>query len=173
MSLSVIEKKEESGGIELGPASLSDVVEAAVRACSFRAEKKGMEVALLCGGTVTGIINPQLLEQAVVNLIDNAIKYSSPGGRVEVACHMEGGWAVVDVKDNGAGIEEKHFPRLFERFYRVDKARSRKEGGTGLGLAIVKHIVQAHGGEVGVKSYPGRGSTFTIRLKGAPENPSP
>jgi two-component system phosphate regulon sensor histidine kinase PhoR len=100
----------------------------------------------------------------LVNLLTNAIKYSEPQGTVVVeAAHLLGKISI-RVQDWGCGIGKEHLPRLFERFYRVDKARSRKQGGTGLGLSIVKHIVQAHGGEIIVHSNPGEGSTFTIYL---------
>ena len=109
-------------------------------------------------------INAPLLEQAVVNLIINAIKYSESGKEVIVSGSRSNGDAVIEVRDFGIGITREHLPRLFERFYRSDKARSRKLGGTGLGLSIVKHIVQAHGGKVEVASTPGKGTVFTIRL---------
>ena len=109
-------------------------------------------------------IDAPLLEQAVINLLDNAIKYSRPEGIVTLRLGREDGEAAIRVIDSGQGIGREHLPRLFERFYRVDKARSRKLGGTGLGLAIVKHIIKAHGGEVTVDSRLGEGSTFTIRL---------
>ncbi|MDD5597644.1 MAG: ATP-binding protein, partial [Victivallaceae bacterium] len=106
----------------------------------------------------------QLLEQALINLTDNAIKYSEPGSRVEISAALEDEFVIIKVKDNGPGIAREHLPRLFERFYRVDKARSRKLGGTGLGLAIVKHIAQLHGGSISVESELGQGSTFTLRI---------
>ena len=109
-------------------------------------------------------INPPLLEQAVVNLIDNAVKYSAEGSAVSVRLELAGDEIVISVADQGHGIPREHLPRLFERFYRVDKARSRDLGGTGLGLAIVKHIAQVHGGRVSVDSILGRGSTFRIHL---------
>jgi two-component system, OmpR family, phosphate regulon sensor histidine kinase PhoR len=105
------------------------------------------------------------LMQALTNLIDNAIKYNSPGGSVTLAVREEEERVWVDVVDTGVGMAAEHLPRIFERFYRVDKERSREAGGTGLGLAIVKHIVEAHGGKVEVKSRPGKGSTFSFSLK--------
>jgi two-component system phosphate regulon sensor histidine kinase PhoR len=107
-----------------------------------------------------------LIEQAVVNLVDNAITYGATGAeaQVEVAAVTTGEGVRITVRDTGAGIERKHLDRIFERFYRVDKGRSRDQGGTGLGLAIVKHIVLIHNGTVAVASEPGVGSTFTILL---------
>ena len=99
------------------------------------------------------------------NLIDNAVKYSAEGTRVAVTAEAANGESVlIRVKDEGPGIEQRHLPRIFERVYRVDQARSRALGGTGLGLAIVKHIAQAHGGSVAVESTPGKGSVFAIRV---------
>ena len=105
------------------------------------------------------------LEQVLVNLVDNAVKYSRAGGRVRVLGQLEPSarWVTITVADDGPGIERRHLPRIFERFYRVDPGRSREEGGTGLGLAIVKHLAQAQGGDVGVESS-GEGSRFWVRL---------
>lgn len=105
------------------------------------------------------------LKQAVVNLIDNGIKYTDPGGRVTCRIRPDGSECSIDVEDTGSGIAEEHLSRIFERFYRVDRDRSRAVGGTGLGLAIVKHIVEAHGGTVTVTSEVGKGSRFSFRLK--------
>ena len=99
-----------------------------------------------------------------MNLIDNAIKYSPEGSRIRVEARPNHPQVSIAVADEGCGIPPEHLPRIFERFYVVDKGRSRKLGGTGLGLAIVKHIAQAHGGRVAVASTPGKGSTFTIYL---------
>ena len=104
------------------------------------------------------------LTNVIVNILDNAIKYSEPESTIHLEAHQNNGEIKISVKDQGMGIAKKHLPRLFERFYRVDKARSRKMGGTGLGLAIVKHIAQAHGGNVIVESTLGKGSTFTLQL---------
>ena len=101
------------------------------------------------------------------NLLDNAIKYSDAGRRVDVAAEQQGDQAVIGVRDQGWGIPAEHLSRIFERFYRVDKGRSRTLGGTGLGLAIVKHIAQVHGGTVTVESTPGQGSIFTLHLPSA------
>jgi len=100
----------------------------------------------------------------VVNLLDNAIKYSKKKSTVQIEVLQEDKEVIIRFCDHGVGIAHKHLPRLFERFYRVDKARSRKLGGTGLGLAIVKHIVQAHGGRVTVESTLGEGSIFSIHI---------
>src|SRR3954453_3350086 len=104
------------------------------------------------------------LERLLLNLLDNAIKYNRPDGKITVSVGRCGGDAVLEVSDTGIGIPAESIPRIFERFYRVDKGRAREEGGTGLGLAIVKHIAQAHGGQVDVESRAGRGSTFRVRL---------
>ena len=100
----------------------------------------------------------------MVNLLDNAMKYSAAGTTVIVRADSSDDEVSIRVSNQGQGIEEKHLPRLFERFYRVDAARSRKQGGTGLGLAIVKHIAQSHGGRVTVRSKPGEGAEFCIIL---------
>jgi heavy metal sensor kinase len=103
------------------------------------------------------------LKQVVVNLLDNAIKYTPSGGRVRLSVRREGGYAVLDVSDDGVGIPAEALPHVFKRFYRVDDSRSRQQGGAGLGLAIVKSICAAHGADVEVASAPGKGSTFRVR----------
>jgi two-component system, OmpR family, sensor histidine kinase SenX3 len=104
------------------------------------------------------------LTSMFTNLVDNAVKYTSPGGKVEVTGGFEGSEVVIRVSDTGIGIPQAKLPRIFERFYRVDKARSKETGGTGLGLSIVKHTAENHGGRVTVESTPGEGSTFTVYL---------
>ena len=108
--------------------------------------------------------DPDYIERAIYNLIDNAIKYTPPRGRIEVAVRFDATRLIVSVSDNGIGIPAEDLPRIFERFYRVDKSRSREMGGTGLGLAIVKHVALVHGGSVEVSSTPGQGSTFLFIL---------
>ncbi len=164
LNLSRIEREAESGEILLTDGDIVDVIEEAVEACREAADLKNIEVHSRCGERFIFPINRSLLVQALINLIDNAIKYSEKDKDVLVVCEAVGGGITINVVDNGRGIPPEHQPRLFERFYRVDKARSRDLGGTGLGLAIVKHIVQAHNGEVSVTSTQGEGSTFTITL---------
>jgi two-component system sensor histidine kinase SenX3 len=104
------------------------------------------------------------LTSMFTNLVDNAVQYTPPGGKVEVVGGSEGSEITISISDTGIGIPEEKIPRIFERFYRVDKARSKATGGTGLGLSIVRHIAQNHGGRVTVESSPGEGSTFTVFL---------
>ncbi|MBU2437138.1 MAG: ATP-binding protein, partial [Candidatus Omnitrophica bacterium] len=104
------------------------------------------------------------IAQVLLNLIDNAVKYNRQKGIITISTKEKNEFVQVDVSDTGVGISDKDLPRLFERFYRVDKARSRELGGTGLGLSIVKHIVSAHHGEVSVKSVLGQSSTFSFTI---------
>jgi two-component system, OmpR family, phosphate regulon sensor histidine kinase PhoR len=164
LSLSRIEREEESAGIELEPGGVGEVLLAAVQACELKARDKNISLELTCDSELKARINPPLLEQAVVNLIGNAVKYSDPGGTVGIDAASVGQEVRIRVIDRGCGIPLAHHERIFERFYRVDKARSRNLGGTGLGLAIVKHIAVTHSGSVSVQSAPGKGSTFTLHL---------
>ncbi len=164
LTLSRIEQEAERQEVTLEEGSLCEVLEAAVQDCQAKAEERETPVTLVCDEALGARINRALLEQAVANLIDNAIKYGEPGSPVQVEADETDDEVVIRVRDQGPGIDPEHLPRLFERFYRADKARSRKQGGTGLGLAIVKHIVQAHGGRVTVESTRGQGSVFAIHL---------
>ncbi|MBN1123983.1 MAG: PAS domain-containing protein [Sedimentisphaerales bacterium] len=164
LTLSKIEQQTEKTDIELTAASIRPAIAAAVQLCEIKAGEKQIKIEWECDEALRARINSALLEQAVVNLIDNAIKYSETGALVRIEALQTQTDVQIRVIDHGCGIEAMYLPRLFERFYRVDKARSRKLGGTGLGLSIVKHIAQAHSGRTTVQSTPGQGSTFTIHL---------
>ena len=164
LSLSRIEQEGQEGTLDTAPARVPETLRRALEATAATAADRRVEVRVVCGDDAAGVYNDRLVEQAVTNLIDNAVKYSEPGSTVEVTARRSGAVTEIEVRDHGCGIEAGHIDRLFERFYRVDKARSRKLGGTGLGLAIVKHIALAHGGSVQVSSTPGIGSIFTIRI---------
>ena len=167
LSLSRLEQTEQIAGLVRQDTVLSRVIERAVRGCEVKAEAREVMVATDCDPNLRFSANASLIEQAIVNLLDNAINYSKAGGAVRIAAARQDDAITICVADEGVGIPQEHLPRLFERFYRVDKARSREGGGTGLGLAIVKHIAQAHGGQVTVTSRIGKGSAFTLRLPAA------
>ena len=164
LMLSRIEDESERAEIKRVSVRLHDVFANAVQICRPAAEAKAIRIRVAGDETLTASVDPVLLEQAVVNLLDNAVKYSDPEREVEISGRAAEREILIHVRDQGVGIERRHLPRLFERFYRVDKARSRAVGGTGLGLSIVKHIAQAHGGHVSVESTVGEGSRFTIHL---------
>jgi len=164
LTLSRLERETEKTKLPLQQGKVRDVLEAAVGVCELRASEKDVTLELTCDDQLEAQINAALLEQAVVNLVDNAVKYSPQGATVLLEADRNGSELVIRVRDHGCGIGPEHLPRLFERFYRVDKARSRKLGGTGLGLAIVKHIAQAHGGRAAVESTPDQGSVFSLHL---------
>ncbi len=169
LSLSRIEQEAESREIPLTEGCLRPVLEAAIQTCRIKADQQDIHISLDCPGEIWGVMNDTLLEQAVVNLLVNGITYGGKGSTVAVSAEISGqdkNKVLIRVRDTGIGIGREHLPRLFERFYRSDKARSRKVGGTGLGLAIVKHIVQAHGGSVEVQSREGHGATFTLSISG-------
>ena len=153
---------------------VSDIVADATDPLQVRADAAGiaLEIGSSAGLTIWG--DRRQLATALTNLIENAIAYSAPGSRVGVGakCEVDDGLAtvVISVSDEGVGIEKSDQERVFERFYRVDTARSRATGGTGLGLAIVKHVANNHGGRVGLWSFPGVGSTFTLHLPVPPAN---
>ena len=165
LSLSNLEHKRLSSSDEMPEISVEGAVREAVELCRPRAEAKNIRLNLEIADNVMIHADAQLLEQAVINLIDNAIKYSNENSEVKVTMKRSGSNLFrIDVLDHGIGIAKEHQERVFERFYRVDKARSRKLGGTGLGLAIVKHVALLHGGKPGVVSEPGKGSDFYIQL---------
>lgn len=149
---------------QLTEVSVDAILDEAVDRARLVAESRGIEIVR--GGDAGLVVRGEegQLVTAVANLLYNAVAYSPDGTRVAVGVHLRGGVVEIGVTDQGIGIAEDEQERIFERFYRVDPARSRATGGTGLGLAIVKHTVGNHGGEVTVWSRPGSGSTFTIRL---------
>lgn len=146
------------------PLDLSDLCRYVLEGLRPQAERAGLtlETHLEPGVAILG--DRDDMDQVLVNLVDNAIKYTPPGGKIQVSLRADGDQAVLTVTDTGIGMMQEHLPRIFERFYRVDKARSRQSGGTGLGLSIVKHMVEAHEGSVSVESEYTRGSTFTVRI---------
>ncbi len=162
--LSRIEEDAGQKELVLESISLFDVLSSAIGECRSIAEERGVDIRLTADRGLEARLNRQLFEHAVVNLLDNAIKYSSAGNEVEVSANREGGGTVVSVRDHGLGIAEEHQSRIFERFYQVDKGRSREMGGTGLGLSIAKHIIQAHDGSISVESSLKQGSTFSIHI---------
>jgi two-component system, OmpR family, phosphate regulon sensor histidine kinase PhoR len=164
LTLSRLDRGDDLTEIDFVECNILPVIESAVELCHFIAEKKKIKLINKCEGDYSININQQLIEEALINLIDNAIKYSPEKSRVIINCHSGKKHVVIDIIDEGPGIDKEHLPRIFERFYRVDKARSRNMGGTGLGLAIVKHIAQIHGGKTLVKSEIDHGSTFSLYL---------
>ncbi len=149
------------------PVSLETIARQASEAMEPRASGKRLAMQLRIPPDLTARADPKAVEQVLLNLLDNAIKYTPEGGTVEIIGERVGDRAHLSVRDTGLGIETKHLPRLFERFYRVDRGRSREMGGTGLGLSIVRHLVHGMEGEVRVSSQLGVGSTFTVVLPAA------
>ncbi|MBD3380184.1 MAG: HAMP domain-containing protein [Candidatus Omnitrophica bacterium] len=157
----------ESGKLDMNPerASIKEIAERAMQGLKRKAEDKEINARVMIGEDLPQVfVDTERITQVLFNLIENAVKYTYPGGKIKVTAREDGGYVCVEVEDNGIGIPEEDQPRIFERFYRVDKARSREMGGTGLGLSIVKHIVQEHGGEVRVESSPGKGTTFFFTI---------
>jgi two-component system phosphate regulon sensor histidine kinase PhoR len=164
LALARLEQDAEKEAIATAPAPVRPLLEAAAGLCRLKADAKKIALEIDCQAGLSARINAALLEQAVLNLIDNAVKYSPAGQPIRIAAAFAEGELVISVEDHGCGIAREHLPRIFERFYRVDRARSRELGGTGLGLSIVKHIAQAHGGYAAVRSTVGEGSLFSIHL---------
>lgn len=162
IELSRLQAADALTGAEI--VSVKQVITSAVDQNRVAAEARGIELAMRGDKKAEVYGDEALLVTAVHNLISNAIQYSPSGSRVGIGVRTVDGVVEIAVTDQGEGIPEDDLDRVFERFFRVDQARSRHTGGTGLGLAIVKHAVQNHGGDIRVWSQPGRGSTFTIRL---------
>jgi signal transduction histidine kinase len=159
-----LRRLEERGPLERVPVDLAEVVRRAVAEALPRAEARGIvvDVDVPDAARVAGV--PADVEAVVANLVSNALKYNRDGGTLEVRIVPEGGAQVLTVRDTGIGIPQQDLGRVFERFYRVDTARSRATGGTGLGLSIVRHAVERQGGSVRVESLLGEGTTFTVVL---------
>jgi two-component system phosphate regulon sensor histidine kinase PhoR len=164
LTLSSLEESSEQRKITFEKKPVKPVLLSVIELSSVKAKEKNIQIELDCDNNIQAKMNAPLLEQAVLNLVDNSIKYSEPKGRIQILVNKKDSMVTISVRDNGCGIAKKYQDRIFERFYVVDKSRSRKLGGTGLGLAIVKHIAVVHGGKVTVESTFGRGSTFTIYL---------
>ncbi|OGR94054.1 MAG: hypothetical protein A2V88_10125 [Elusimicrobia bacterium RBG_16_66_12] len=166
LDLSAIESGHRLPRLE--PEDLAVLLTESVRAFAPIAGDRGVALeALPLPLLPKALADRDQFRQILANLLDNAIKYTERGGRVEVSAEASAGGLSVAVRDTGAGIPADDLPRVFERFYRVDKARSREAGGTGLGLSIVKHLVEAHGGKVSVESRQPGGSVFRFTLRAA------
>jgi two-component system sensor histidine kinase SenX3 len=170
-----IEDLLELSRIEMGESphrelvSLGTVAAEAVERVRHLADQRGIGVAVVePSKRLNAVGDRRQLVSAVANLVENGVKYSDPGSQVEVSARTDGTWVDIVVRDRGIGIPARDLDRIFERFYRVDRARSRETGGTGLGLAIVRHVATNHGGSVSVTSHEGSGSTFTLRIPAGP-----
>jgi two-component system phosphate regulon sensor histidine kinase PhoR len=162
MKLSKIERQDEDSEIYLEESSVKSVILSAIQTCREKTVAKNITVDLVCPEDLKARFDSRLMAQALVNLLDNAINYSGEKSEIQISAGLKDQELRISVQDHGIGIPKEHLSRLFERFYRVDKARSRELGGTGLGLAIVKHIAHAHGGRVTAASIFGKGSTFSL-----------
>ena len=145
-------------------SAVAPLIAEAVAMVEVAARKKNISIETTCAPELSAKLYGSLIIQAIVNLLDNGIKYSKPDSKIRVAAFRDRGELVIEVKDKGIGIPAEHLGRLFERFYRVDRSRSREEGGTGLGLSIVRHIALLHNGNVEVESHAGEGSVFRVRV---------
>ena len=172
LTLAFLEEPEAKHSIEQQPVSARDIVAQVVEDLGSAATAKSIEV--VTNGETRRLLhaNRSLVEQALANLVSNAIKYSGERTTVRIGISDEAELVRISVADQGPGIAAKHLPRIFERFYRVDKARARTQGGTGLGLAIVKHIATIHGGRVEVASQMGEGSTFSLLIPASGARPA-
>lgn len=160
----------ETGAIKIEKKriNLRPMIEEIFEQLEGKAKKRGVKLVLNCTDEAIDVkADAQKIEQVLVNLVDNGIKYGNQDGKVTVLIEDRKKSYLISVKDNGPGISEKHLPRLFERFYRIDKSRTKLSGGTGLGLSIVKHIVQAHGSKIQVESKVEKGTSFSFKLEKA------
>lgn len=157
--------------LHMEPTNLGELLADLADAATILGTQKNIYITFRPGDDLHVNADSGKLRQMFLNLVDNAVKYTPSGGMISITMHREGNWAEVRVRDTGIGIEREHLRKIFDRFYRVDKARSRELGGAGLGLSIVQWIVQIHNGTIFVESEPGKGSTFVVRLPLIPETP--
>ena len=163
LSLSRLERLQGTH-IPFEPHNLSNLISRAVNSCESGIRAKNITLNMDCPEDLAVNADPILMEQAIINLVDNAVKYSSENKEVTISAEKNDAFIDIIIQDKGCGIDKEHLTRIFNRFYRVDKSRSRSEGGTGLGLAIVKHIVQYHRGKIDVQSTREKGSVFKISI---------
>lgn len=157
--------------LELRPVEIGELADACAETLKFRAGKKNHEIEVRCDAHLPLVMaDASRLREVLINLMENAVQYTPPGGHIEVRAEQQNGMVDVTVADNGIGIPQADQERIFERFYRVDTARSREAGGTGLGLSIARHIVEAHGGDIWVESAVGQGSRFHFSVPVAKES---
>jgi two-component system heavy metal sensor histidine kinase CusS len=144
--------------------------------CEFyeaAASEASIDLEVVAFPALTGVVDRSLLQRALSNLIENSLAHTSPGGHIGLEAFISNGSLMITVSDDGCGIPAEHVPRVFDRFHRVDEARSQKIGGAGLGLAIVKSVASMHGGEAGIDSNLGKGTRVTLRLPMASSSPAP
>ena len=163
--LSRIENVDNTKGLKFKLAPLSNVIDSVVSECAALIDSKEIEIFVNCSNDILINQNSMMMHQALSNLLNNSIKYSQDKSKIYFIVEDTDSYTSIEVKDEGIGINPKHFERLFERFYRVDESRSRDIGGTGLGLAIVKHIILLHNGTIDVQSKEGYGTSFIIKIQ--------
>ncbi len=163
LALSRLERLQGTD-IQFENQPMATLIQGAVNICHARINAKNITVSIDCPEDLNGRVDPILMEQAIINLVDNAVKYNPEGSQIAIAVTRQDNSLDIEIKDNGIGIDKEHLPKIFNRFYRIDRGRSRNEGGTGLGLAIVKHIIQYHNGKIDVESIKGSGSCFKISV---------
>jgi heavy metal sensor kinase len=170
--LLLLAKADARQVVEFVPVMLDDVIIEVFRVAQVLAQARHQTLKLGHFEAIQVEGDAEQLKRAILNLVENAIKYTPEGGSITISMQRGNRWAKVAITDTGVGIDPIHQPHIFGRFYRIDKARSRASGGTGLGLAIVKHIAEAHGGRISLNSMPGQGSTFTLWLPISAELPT-
>ena len=164
LKLSRVEQEADRGAMKLEEGSVCDAIQSVTRFLEVMAQERGITIIIECDSSLQIKMNRPLFEQALSNLLDNAIKYSVTGSDVSISAKQTDREVIIEVKDKGCGIPSDQLPRIFERFFRVDKARTRDKGGAGLGLSIARHIINLHAGRIEASSGIGQGSVFTIHI---------